>query len=413
MSRQESSVVSVIVVILLFGPILDNVLGAMNVNLLAEGSLLNRLSVVLTAVLCLPKVFEAAAYHWRRLRKVDVALLGYVVLHLIGTVGGIGIEDVSNLVRLLLCFYLVAYVLRRSRGVIRMSKAVVVGVAVYQLWLLLMLPALMQAGRLAYAAGGHANILARDLVALFILLVIITQMKEVFGRQLRRIAMIELVGIVLFLFLTGSRQGLILGVFASLAFRDLARGRIDLWRTVKRLVSAVAVALVGFAVLIVIVQYAGGEQSSRFLSLPFDENAERLVRYQVYGLYAYNNFGTLLFEGVNIAELFGDVERYEGVKLGAPHNMFLNVAVERGIAASVAYGVVHFFLIREVIPVHNASDGTWSSLFVAALGSIFLIAQVSNFMPQVSDPLAYFYYAVAGMYVNAVRDSEYQTGSGG
>jgi len=403
---RHSLITLVVVAILFIVPILGNILSHYGIATTEDGSdLINRAAILLVLLIGLLGSYKYTYYYVNNIKIEDVILTAYVIFVLISMNGIVDVEAISGLVRMIACYYIVAYIMRKGGYINVISYLFIIFVGFFLLWLLVNLPALFDGnGRLAYT--GTANTTARDLVALFSILYVVTINRRMFSPGVRSVAKLECAAILLFLIPTGSRQGLILGILYIILAKKLFTGFVDMADMLKRLLQFTAAGSILLAVLSVLIGLFGEDMFGRFAFLSIEENMDRVLRYEVYWKYINHNIGALMLDGVNIETLFGEeMVRVRGVKIGAPHNMFLEVGLRHGIMAVTTYGLWHVFLFRRMFKVHNAIGGLKTSAAALAIASsAFIIGLVTNYFTQVSVPLGYLFYMIAGIYTNIARD---------
>jgi hypothetical protein len=259
---------------------------------------------------------------------------------------------------------------------------------------------------------GTANTSARDLLGMFSILYLIVINKRVFGATLRRVARLEIGAIIALVLLTGSRQGIILGIAVIWLGTKAFRGGVDLGILLRRVFQILGgVVLLGGGLYVLYVTTGAGI-IGRMFELSLEENMGRIVRYAVYYKYITENYGDLMIGGVNLEEMFqqdGEAARVAGEKIAAPHNAFLEVGLTRGIIPLIFYATFHVLVIVKMFRIHNAIGGSkTSSAALSIVVSAFLIGMIANYFTQVSTCLSYLFYSIAGLYINFERDGDRQ-----
>jgi hypothetical protein len=345
-------------------------------------------------------------YYAKKITLIDVLLVAYCGLVLIDVGTDFSIQEISGPSRMVLCFYGAAYFLRRGGSLLSAAHVAVVGIGLAQVWLFATLPAAFTGGRLAYV--GTANTSARDLLAMFSILYLIVINRGVFSATLRRIARLQIVATLVLMLLTGSRQGIILGIGGVWIGAKLIKDGVDLWVVFRRSLQVLGGLAVLFTGLYVVYLATNIESVGRLFDLSIKGNLDRVVRYVIYYEFLVENSSEMLMGGVDIGEMFseaGEVQRVAGVKVGAPHNSFLGVGLERGLIPLFFYASFHILTMIRVIDIHNRFSGSKTSgALVSIIFSAFIIGMFTNYFTQVSSCLAYIFYSASGLYINFGRD---------
>lgn len=366
----------------------------------------NRAVVLLVTLISLASIHKLLFYYTRRLSQLDLLVGAYCGLVLLEVGTNFSVEQVSGPFRMVLCFYGAAYFLRRGGSILPAAHVAVVGFGVALMWLFVTLPSNYGGGRLAYI--GTPNTSARDLLGMFSILYLIVINRGIFGETLRWIARLEIAAVLVLMLLTGSRQGIILGVgvvwLGTKLFKEGVNLRV-LFRRSFKVLGGILILGVGLYVLYLTTELGF---IRRMFKVSLEGNLDRVVRYLVYYEYLTENFNSMLIGGVDIGEMFqrdGEAMRVAGQKIAAPHNAFLEVGLVRGLIPLAFYAIFHFILILKVTRTHNRFTGSRTSgAAVSLILSAFLIGMVTNYFTQASSCLSYLFYSISGFYTNIERD---------
>jgi hypothetical protein len=366
----------------------------------------NRAVILSVAVISLALLHKISYYYLKRISIVDLFVGSYCVLILFGLGENFSIQEISGPFRMVLCFYGVAYFLRWGGSILSVAHVAVAGIGVGLVWLLFISPSSFVGGRLAYV--GTANTSARDLLGMFGILYFIITNRRIFSATLRRIARLEIAAILILMLLTGSRQGIILGIGAIWLGARIFKNEINLRVLFRRSLQVISGIVMLFAGLYILYVTTDLEVINRTFKVSLGGNLDRFVRYVIYYEYLVENFGNMLIGGVDIGEMFqqdGEAMRVAGEKIAAPHNAFLEVGLARGLIPLAFYALLHFLIIFKVVRVHNTFPASkTSSIAVSIILSSFAIAMFTNYFTQVSSCLAYLFYSISGLYINFERD---------
>lgn len=372
-----------------------------------EANIPNRVAVLVVTLIGLGLLHRMLFYYGRNIQLLDVIAATYAGLVLIEIGPNFTLGQISGPFRMLLCFYGVAYLLRRGGSIPRVATLAVVGIGGALVWLFILLPSTFADGRVAYI--GTANTSARDLLAMFSVLYLIVINKRMFGATLRRVAGVEIVAIIALMLLTGSRQGIILGIAVIWLGTKAFRGGVDLRILLRRVFQILGGSVLLAGGLYALYVTTGAGIIGRMFELSLEGNMDRIVRYTIYYKYLTVNYNDLMIGGVNLEEMFqrdGQAVRVTGEKIAAPHNAFLEVGLTRGIIPLIFYAAFHVLLIVKIFKIHNAIGGPkTSSAALSIVISAFLIGMIANYFTQVSTCLSYLFYSILGLYINFERDA--------
>lgn len=404
-SQRRKLSTKVVVFVLFVVPLVSNVFwGTLSGG--TQSNTPNRVVVLVVALIIGASIHESILYYTKRLKFIDllIATYGGLVLFEVGVDFSVG--QVSGPFRMLLCLYGVAFLLRWGGSIPDTARIAVAGIGVALIWLFVTLPSTIGQGRLAYT--GTANTSARDLLGMFGILYLIVINRRILSGTLRRIASLGIVAVLVLMLLTGSRQGIVLGIAVIWLGKRVFEGGVSLrvlFRRTFQVLGGIVLFTTGLYVMYVTTELA---IIGRIFELSLGENMSRVVRYTVYYEYLIQNYSDLLIGGVDLSEIFhrgGEPIRIAGEKLGAPHNAFLEVGLTRGIIPMAFYIFIHVILILNMFHIHNKIGGhKTSSVALSIALSAFMIGMVTNYFTQVSTCLSYLFYSISGLYLNMSRD---------
>lgn len=332
-------------------------------------------------------------FYARYFRLLDFFLILFVFFYFMGR-GEINLETVSNILRLIICFYVVPYFFSYYRSLRQDEK--VFGLYVVCLFLLIVLSLFFGEFRSnRFVSGAHANVTSQNFLALWIVLFLAYGLTRDPVKTLVLLFVHVLVtGIII---LTLSRQaflGMVIFIllyfyqdyFKSLTLNKLAIGFFSVvFLSLIMLFSLVY--LDGFERIWSLESYSGFFKDSRF------------VLWVHYSSYIAGNVTDLLFSGFDSAILKDVYSQSTYFRFNAPHNFVIQFVALSGVVSTLFFVLVLFGCIRDGINLFRRRYHFSMAVFAVVLALAF----VDNFFTETSRNVSYLFWITAGMSANYLR----------
>jgi hypothetical protein len=389
-------------------------------NIGDENNFLNRFAVISVVLLSAPYLSKIIRYYYRTFGWHDVLLIFYIMFFFVGVDKSRGFLAFTPLLRLLVCFYLVSFLLRRPRTLVRYTYLLVMFVAIFEIGTILRFPGLLTgSGRLDFPRYLGVTGAARLMLTLSLLCYWIFIADNLYSRLLRVVALVETVIAIALALATGSRQ-MVLGMGIIIVGLLLLRERVIPKFSQKGLLlvssSSLALAVVMAWILLgqpgssFLADNAALNRAFTFTPTQFDESVGRLATWDLYINHLGTNYSSMIFQGFrdDPKNVFGGQSEVYGAQIQVvPHNSVLAMIVQSGLVSAVLYILWHISLMFALLRGHYLLGGMYkSSIAVSGAIAAFVIGLLSNYFTIVASPLAYLFYVVAGIYVNLLRDKK-------
>lgn len=357
-------------------------------------NILNRVILITIIFVGLFKLRRMAFYYLKHILILDFILFSFVIAYVYG-VESFDILSMSPLVRLVVFFYAVPYLMRRLT-VTRIRLNIVMGMLIIVALMSYMSIKMVNADRLNFGGSGT------DAAEFYLSISYIGLAIYLFCGNKKNLHCVQFIAVIVvfsvlpLVIFTGSRQGVI-GVIFLLAISTLAK------LNMKEVLSAKTVAiLLVLPFMALFLNYF----STRFdIQRLFSTGSPgRLARYQ-YFIDALENgmWQGFFFRGMDMPH---DKFLYDSVWIdSALHNVYLVYAAQVGILSAALICIFHLVCFRIVVKLYK--NGYSSPVFnasVAMAALAYFIGQIENYLFFVSSLLAYIFYILLGLFVNIYRN---------